>query len=341
MTVKVRHDEVALLRQIIETQRLINAAMLDADEVMRVVAESAQTLTGGTGGVVELAEGDEMVYRAATGSAAGFVGTRLKLNASLSGLCVRTGNVLRCEDSETDPRVDREACRRIGVRSMVAVPLLQPEGPVGVLKVVSSEPESFDLHDIETLELLAGFIAASLTNASAYRDESRRAVHDSLTGLPNRTLLVDRLEQALRHAQRNKHHVAVVYLDLDGFKPVNDEYGHSAGDKLLRAVARGLSSALRASDTVARVGGDEFVVICDEADPESGNLITERLQAAVEMAGRSMPFKAAVTASIGVAWSDGHDSPEALLSAADASMYEAKRSARRLPFSPSVPSRPR
>jgi diguanylate cyclase (GGDEF)-like protein len=328
MTVEVRRNEVALLRQVIETQRLINAAMLDADEVMRVVAESAQTITGGTGGVVELAEGDEMVYRAATGGAAGFVGTRLKLKGSLSGLCVRTGNVLRCGDSETDVRVDREACRRIGVRSMVVVPLLHAEGPVGVLKVVSSEPECFDSRDIETLELLAGFIAASLTNASAYRDESRRALHDPLTGLPNRTLLADRLEQALRHARRNKHHVAVVYLDLDGFKPVNDEHGHSAGDQLLRAVARELSRALRASDTVARVGGDEFVVICDRTDPAWGDVITGRVHAAVASARRSMPFTAAVTASIGVAWSDGQDSPEALLSAADASMYEAKRGTR-------------
>jgi diguanylate cyclase (GGDEF)-like protein len=317
--------EVERLRRVIETQRLINAAMLDADEVMRVVAESAQAITGATGGVVELAEGHEMVYRAATGTAATFVGTRLERAGSLSGLCVKTGAVLRCDDSEIDDRVDRNACRRIGLRSMLVVPLLQLGGPAGVLKVTSPDPAAFDEQDVETLELLAGFIAAALANASAYRDESRRATHDPLTGLPNRALLADRLEHALRHAQRDQGHLAVVYLDLDGFKAVNDEHGHRAGDALLRSVADKLTQTLRSSDTVARVGGDEFVMVCENAHPASEVFLTKRVMFAVDEAARSMPFDTSVTASVGVAWSDGGDSVDVLLSAADTSMYKAKR----------------
>ena len=317
--------EVARLRKIIETQQLINAAMLDGDELMRVVAESAQTITGAVGGVVELAEGDEMVYRAATGSAAAFVGTRLKMGESLSGLCVRSGDVLRCDDTEDDPRVDRDACRRIGVRSMIVAPLFHRGVPVGVLKVLSAEAGAFDGSDIETLELLAGFIAASLSNASAYQDESRRAHHDGLTGLPNRTLLADRLERALWRARQEAGRVAVAYVDLDGFKAVNDEQGHAAGDQLLRLVAAELSGVVRTTDTVARVGGDEFVILCEDAEAAWEATLTERVRAAVEQAARSMPSEPDVTASLGWAWSDGHDTAEALLALADASMYSAKR----------------
>jgi diguanylate cyclase (GGDEF)-like protein len=208
---------------------------------------------------------------------------------------------------------------------MIVVPLLHRGIPIGVLKVLSPEVAGFDEGDIETLELLAGFIAASLSHASAYQDESRKALHDGLTGLPNRTLLADRLDGALARARQEAAHVAVAYLDLDGFKALNDRYGHAAGDQLLRFVAAEISGVVRVSDTVARVGGDEFVILSERAEPWWEQSLGERVRAAVEAAARSMPFEAAVTASLGWAWSDGHDTPEAVLASADASMYAAKR----------------
>jgi signal transduction histidine kinase len=132
------------------------------------------------GAVVELAEDDEMVYRAASGTAKNSVGMRLKIASSLSGLCVRENRVLRCDDTETDDRVDRDACRRIRARSMLVAPLVHRDVVVGVLKVFADQPHAFDGGDVETLRMLAGFIASSLartaqfeTNAAQLQELSR------------------------------------------------------------------------------------------------------------------------------------------------------------------------
>jgi signal transduction histidine kinase len=163
--------EAARLAAIIATQHAVVAAERDTEQVMAQVCQHAQEQTEADGGVVELAEGDEMVYRAATGSAAGSLGLRLKIATSLSGRCVLTGQVLLCPDSETDPRVDREACRRVNVRSMVVVPLFYRGAPIGVLKVLSRRANAFGERDAATLELMAALIATAMSNAAAFEAE--------------------------------------------------------------------------------------------------------------------------------------------------------------------------
>jgi diguanylate cyclase (GGDEF)-like protein len=158
------------------------------------------------------------------------------------------------------------------------------------------------------------------------------AHHDVLTGLPNRLLLCDRVSQTLARSHRNGTALAVLFLDLDGFKPINDQYGHEAGDNALIQVARRLSTVVRAVDTLARVGGDEFVVVISDLDPD-----TETARAAatavadkcIEAVGMPMTIKGkkhAVGTSIGIALGDKNSSFDALLSAADSAMYRAKES---------------
>lgn len=166
-----QRSEAARLAGIIATQHAVVAAERDIDQVMALVCQHAQDQTHADGGVVEIAEGDEMVYRAATGSAAGALGVRLKIQTSLSGRCVLSGQVLLCTDSETDPRVDREACRRVQVRSMVVVPLFYRGRTVGVLKVLSRSANSFGDRDAATLELMAGLIATAMSNAASFAAE--------------------------------------------------------------------------------------------------------------------------------------------------------------------------
>jgi diguanylate cyclase (GGDEF)-like protein/PAS domain S-box-containing protein len=152
------------------------------------------------------------------------------------------------------------------------------------------------------------------------------AIHDPLTGLPNRVLFMDRLEHALAVSTRRRRRVAVVFLDLDRFKFVNDSLGHAAGDRLIVAVADRLRSALRPSDTVARFGGDEFVVLCDDVVGEDAVLdITARMAAAVARPVLLPEGEVFVTASLGVAVSGRvGDSAESLLRDADTAMYRAK-----------------
>jgi len=154
------------------------------------------------------------------------------------------------------------------------------------------------------------------------------ALHDALTGLPNRRLLFDRLALAIAHAHRNKSTMAVMYVDLDGFKQINDTLGHDAGDALLKMVAARLVAAVRQEDTVARMGGDEFVIGLSELNPAEGvaTLVAKVIQAVSQpysIQGRSV----SMTASVGVGIYPAHGAEvETLMKSADLALYEAKRS---------------
>lgn len=161
-------QEFARLSIVIATQQEIALRNPNLDAVMAVIADKTQHLTRADGAAIEILEGDEMVYRAASGIATAHVGLRLKVATSLSGKCIATGEILLCHDSETDARVDRAACQRIGVRSIVVVPLFYQEERVGVLKVVSATPSAFTESDIQSLQLMAGFLAGSLHLASEF-----------------------------------------------------------------------------------------------------------------------------------------------------------------------------
>ena len=153
------------LLTIIRIQTEVAQVGPDLEQVMNLVARRAQSLTGATGAAVELVEGSRMVYHAATGTASAQLGMGLERAGSLSGLCVDQGIALTCDDAETDPRVDREACRRVGLRSMIVVPLLHEGRALGVLKVLSAAPDAFNDSQVELLGLMAELIAAAMHHA--------------------------------------------------------------------------------------------------------------------------------------------------------------------------------
>ncbi|HEY9857540.1 MAG TPA: ATP-binding protein [Stenomitos sp.] len=161
--------EIDRLSAIIATQQAIAVQGQDFDAVMRLITERSQTLTRADGAVIELAEGDEMVYRYASGTAEASLGMRLNRDGSISGLSIMTGEILLCHDSEVDDRVDREACRRVGCRSLIVVPLRHEQTLVGVLKVMAGTSAAFDAHDLNTLQLMAGFIGTAMHRAQTAR----------------------------------------------------------------------------------------------------------------------------------------------------------------------------
>ncbi len=183
-----------------------------------------------------------------------------------------------------------------------------------------------DDEDIAFAAAVADILRAASSKIEAAAASEHASLHDPLTGLANRSLILDHLHLALARADRRDSLAAVIFLDLDDFKPINDTLGHRAGDDILVDIAERLRAAVRPSDTLGRWGGDEFVVICEDLERTSdAPAIVARLAAVFDEPFTTHGTQLHVTASIGVAVSGGGDDrPAALIHAADAAMYRVK-----------------
>jgi diguanylate cyclase (GGDEF)-like protein/PAS domain S-box-containing protein len=213
-----------------------------------------------------------------------------------------------------------------GLRAAMAAPVYGHGAVVGSLVVATKGEHKFSEEEAGTLAFFAEYTGVALSTARA-ADAVRQALTDPLTGLPNRSLFVDRLDHALARAERALDEVSVLFLDVDEFKLVNDSLGHLAGDRLLIEVAKRIRKCLRRSDTAARFGGDEFAILvaCDHGQPAPellGARIIDALSAPFEIDGHELH----VRASVGIA--TGRGTPESLLRDADIAMYRAKTTTR-------------
>jgi diguanylate cyclase (GGDEF)-like protein len=241
------------------------------------------------------------------------------------------GRALIVEDWSRERRfLMPDAFRNAGVRSGVAVQVPGEPGPFGLLCAQSRALRIFTAEELDFLRALANVLADAVERVRAEATMRHRALHDPLTGLPNRTLFSDRLAQSLAHGRRSGGSVGVLFLDLDDFKLVNDSLGHGAGDELLCALAQRLDDALRTGDTVARFGGDEFVIIADDLQgPHEALAIADRTLEALGEPFHVGGTEHFVSASLGVAVSEGGGRhPEDLIREADAAMYRAKERGR-------------
>jgi diguanylate cyclase (GGDEF)-like protein/PAS domain S-box-containing protein len=180
--------------------------------------------------------------------------------------------------------------------------------------------------ELSLVRAVANTLATALARLRGEERMRHEAVHDPLTGLANRTLLRDRLEHALARSKREGGVTGVLFVDLDNFKQVNDQYGHATGDSLLAELGSRLRVAVRPADTVARLGGDEFVVVCEKVDAQSALALGRRLQKAIQVPVTFGEVEHRLSASIGIAL--GQTDPDALLGDADAAVYRAKADGR-------------
>jgi diguanylate cyclase (GGDEF)-like protein len=208
----------------------------------------------------------------------------------------------------------------------LAIPLEGFSGVAGVLCLYAREENAFTEDHLRVLSAAATKVAVAVENALKYRQAERTAVTDMLTELPNARSLFLHLDSELARAKRTGQTIAVLVCDLDGFKQINDRFGHLEGNRVLRAVARVLRSLCREYDTVARLGGDEFVVVLPGQQSDSVSAKVEQLTSAVAQAGYETVRTAHLGISVGVAYypGDGEDA-EALLTVADQRMYREKQ----------------
>ncbi|MCE1252641.1 MAG: sensor domain-containing diguanylate cyclase [Anaerolineae bacterium] len=317
------------LLKIINIQTQVVQQGLDLSSIMFLVAKESQELTGADGAVVELAEDGDMVYRAATGTAENQLGLRLPINTSLSGLCVKLGETLICDDSETDPRVDREACRKVGLRSMVVNPLKFNGKTVGVLKLICKKTGAFGENEVQIVNLLSDLIAASMYMAVEYEEKELyvKATTDSLTGISNRALFYDRLRLVLSQSQRKQEGFGVVLYDMDGLKRINDILGHRAGDSAIKEVAHRARAQLRDFDTISRLGGDEFGIILNSVSTKKDiDNFCDRVSSAIQnnFIFEDQQIKLSVSMGYSLYSEDGREINQ-LIETADQNMYVEKR----------------
>lgn len=327
-----------LLTRIMDIQNELITADPDLDTLMDLVARRSQELTAADGAAVELAEGEDMVYRAVSGIAGGQLGLRIPRMNSLSGQCVEKREIQFCEDSETCQGVNKEACRTVGLRSFVVQPLLRGTDIIGVVKVLWSQPKGYGPEVPGILDLLSRTIAGVLYNALRWDDLKNHsenlahlASHDTLTGVKNRSAFYDALRQHMAHIRRSGGRLGVALFDLDGLKAVNDTLGHQAGDVYIRTFAQRLAQRVRETDTLARLGGDEFAVLFPIQEELENPLILGRAWA--DAAGGPVGLdqgEVPMSASAGVAvYCDDALDIESLLAKADERMYADKKNRRK------------
>jgi diguanylate cyclase (GGDEF)-like protein/PAS domain S-box-containing protein len=225
----------------------------------------------------------------------------------------------------------RRLAAELGLKSCWSIPVVDSstDDVIATFAVYSLQARSPSEEEMRLLERVTHLAAIAIGRKRSEEELAHQALHDLLTGLPNRALLLDRLEQALARSRRQGGLVAALFLDLDHFKMLNDSRGHAAGDELLRAVAGRLHDVIRPSDTVARFGGDEFVVICEGvANEVEARLMGDRITKAVETPFPLSSGEAFATVSVGIALADGEEDADTMLRNADAAMYRAKERGR-------------
>ena len=229
-------------------------------------------------------------------------------------------------DEPADPS-ERDRLRVLGRTAMLLLPLVAQERSVGIAELTSVKPHAIDVRRLALARTLTFEAAMAIENGRLYQELRHRSLHDPLTGLANRSLFYDRADHAIaRLARQDEAGLAVLFMDVDGFKAINDTLGHARGDRLLTLIAERLRTVSRAGDTVARLGGDEFALLLEGIASEDAALAAaaraiDAIGEPFDLAGQS----ARTSVSIGVAFGSAKDTTvEDLVQAADAAMYEAK-----------------
>jgi diguanylate cyclase (GGDEF)-like protein len=305
---------------------------LDLDQVLDTIVASALEILDGRDGSIMLASGGRELRTVATGGRSSAHGARVAFGEGIAGRVAATQEPLLISGEVARVASAHRAAETPAPRSAMSVPLLHRGALLGVLNV-NARSRDYTEHDLRALSLFGEQAASAIANAQLYQAQRLmasqklfQALHDDLTRLPNRALFLERVERALARQRREDQRVALVLLDLDDFKRINDSLGHAAGDEVLIAFAERIRSSVRSGDTVARVGGDEFAVLVEDVRTPG-----ETVQAAQRFQGLlAQPFlvgdrEVRLSGSVGIAIEEpGATGQDELLRNADTALHAAQ-----------------
>ncbi len=319
-------------------QRLFDAAkavnqVLDLDEVLDTILTAAREFLDGRDGSVMLVHGSDELRVVCTSGSSGASGARLKFGIGIAGQVAASRRPQLIAGTRQQPNRRLPPAAPPAPVSAMSVPLIHRGTFLGVLNLNALPWKRYSQQDLRALSIFGEQAAAAISNAQLYEaqrllasQKSYLALHDFLTNLPNRMLFLDRAEQALRRRRPTGRLVALLFLDLDDFKSINDQLGHTAGDALLVAIAQRLRGFVRSGDTLARFGGDEFGILMEGVRSQKTALQTaQRLLQCIEEPFALAEGRVALRASIGISVETPEVStPTTLLRQADAAKYVAK-----------------
>ena len=317
-------DRVERERRLLEAVDSVNRSLGTHTVPMTVVSEAARLMNTGKAALLVLKDGSlvaEDVHNLSAEFRRVFV---LPLDESVSGRAIRDGVPVAVDDVEREPLADAAISAAGGYRAFLTAPLVSYKGTYGALSVFFDRPRRFSEDDKTILATFASQAAVALENQRLIREKDVLARTDGLTGVFNRSYLELALDQTMRAVHRKGGLVSLLFIDVDDLKAVNDQRGHQAGDRILRDLAALLADSCRETDTVARYGGDEFVVLMPETDARGARQVLAKIDKAIDTRNEAASDEIPLRASMGLQTS-GWSNPEELLLAADRSMYEMKR----------------
>jgi len=246
--------------------------------------------------------------------------------SGLTYTVARDGKVIIVEDIKNNPLYANSPTEWTG--SIIGIPLKVGDTVVGVMNLARLIIGGFSTSELRLLSLLSDQAAVAISNASLHQMISHQAYSDTLTGLPNRRALDERLEEEVNSARKNNYSFATIMMDLDGFKDVNDTYGHLVGDDVLRLVFSQMARGVRNTDFIARYGGDELTLILTQSDMSSAKIVTEKITEGIKKLKFKLPdgkrLKLGISGGIALFPVNARNGPD-LLRAADAALYKAKK----------------
>jgi diguanylate cyclase (GGDEF)-like protein len=303
----------------------------------RLVSRIVDVLPVTAAGVTLIAPGADPQYIAASnGSALRFEQLQTGLGQGPCVAAYESGHAVAMPDLRTDDRFPAFSMTAVeaGLAAVFTFPLNHGDRRLGALDLYRDTPGPLDADAMGAAQTLADVAASYLLNAQARADLQKAsersieaALHDPLTGLPNRVMIMQTISHALLRRQRTGRTSALLFVDLDRFKAINDTYGHQSGDEVLVTVGQRLADALRPGDTVARLSGDEFLILLEDLESlDQADAIANRVHTALQAPFYISGAEVHMTAGIGIALSDQDGlTPADLIHAADMAMYRTKR----------------